>query len=186
MKFVITFIAVVICSALGFGAQISWTAGGFESSFAGGVGYLIQSDSPVSAQAISDVLANGIPEESPSSYNLLTSAEVQLSNGTAYIADTDYNVPTPDRSPGGVGENSFVIVFNEGQTAFAIYVAESTDFTSGDGGITWNGIFYSTDGWLTGTVGGGETPVDPNVPEPTALALLALGVAGVALRRRVA
>lgn len=34
------------------------------------------------------------------------------------------------------------------------------------------------------TILGGE--VDPNVPEPTALALLALGVAGVALRRRVA
>ena len=29
-------------------------------------------------------------------------------------------------------------------------------------------------------------PVDPSVPEPTVLALLALGVAGVALRRRVA
>lgn len=38
----------------------------------------------------------------------------------------------------------------------------------------------------SGWVAMGGTPVDPNVPEPTALALLALGVAGVALRRRVA
>lgn len=48
--------------------------------------------------------------------------------------------------------------------------------------ITFGPDDFLSDAWQQ--IGG--EPVDPGVPEPTALALLALGVAGVALRRRVA
>ena len=54
------------------------------------------------------------------------------------------------------------------------YCVAGIDINTGNADNFWS---------ATGTLGGGD---DPNVPEPTALALLALGVAGVALRRRVA
>ncbi len=61
------------------------------------------------------------------------------------------------------------------------------ELTGGHGG-NWNSLSLPDDVWvdsLTYTTALAEEP-DPTLPEPTALALLALGVAGVALRRKVA
>ena len=79
-----------------------------------------------------------------------------------------------------------VLVNPDGETMYAF---QGTDSATGDllpfrDETTGNLHLVEFDENSNWTILGGD-PVDPNVPEPTALALLALGVAGVALRRRI-
>ena len=66
----------------------------------------------------------------------------------------------------------------QGTDTFSADMLPYRDETSGNLSLI---EFDENSNW---TILGGD-PIDPDVPEPTALALLALGVAGVALRRRI-
>lgn len=111
-------------------------------------------------------------------------------------------VDTPDL---GV-QNTFEIVYDATAQSMVLSLNGTTLVTLGDGalpnfsnGITgieltgerggnWNDLSAPNTVWvdsLTYTTALADEP-DPSLPEPTALALLALGVAGAALRRKVA
>ena len=133
------------------------------------------------------------------------------SNGTAYggtkNATTDGNYTNLGFSTGtiddalvdngnGTKSLAFMFVYDAGAKTLAYCLGDVafctlTDVTlSGDGvlsgGQRGSGASNITNYQLLSHLNGASYTVEYSVPEPTALALLALGVAGLALRRRVA
>ena len=186
--------AILLLGQIANAAAIAWGAANpmasITTSPAGGdlssyTAYLCVGDSS-SATAALTALANGSWEapaigvgesviSKPLTENGIVSAGLPTNLGPEFSADTTYSF--------------YVITLDAtGQYAMVSSVLEGTPYDpSGPypaATVRWTAEeFYETSGgWIQV---GGDTPVDPDVPEPTALALLALGVAGVALRRRV-
>lgn len=174
----------LFCASIGFSAQVYWTAYNLDSSLINGTAYLIQKDSTVDVDFIASVLENeGIPAGNHDGYTAWFNSEV-FDGGSygGYLEQSDGTLEVPSSVS---GDHWFMVVISEDGTTFAI--CEELNGILVAEVINAEFDVFGTDGyWTTGTIASGDTPDDPNVPEPTALALLALGVAGVALRRRVA
>lgn len=171
-------VAFALCSFVAMSASLTWgcvigtvtTPGGTPST--GDLVYLFQGDSSTN---VASLLASG--DKAAAIAGAVSSTTTQMGGfisnnddlGNSFTSNTHYDW--------------FVVVINEASNSFLVSAIESgltmpegTDIPDGTVGAYWDSDSFAGATWQQ--IGA--------IPEPTVLAMLALGVAGLALRRKVA
>lgn len=184
MKKIAFFSFIVVYAGLASAAQANWSAYNFTTDTnISGTAYLIQytGAEPITSSEIANKLISDGISPGGDSFSLL--------GQTTELVD-EYGVGFSGKTLTGLDISSnngfFTLVIDENENFYLSDILNdvtSVETTPGSGEFQYFLEFYNyleedDYTWYTGKLGSGP------VPEPTALALLAFGVAGVALRRR--